>query len=242
MSNRFVYSPSVHRLLELAANVYDASTNGNDNLLRMCSGRCLSWYRNGTNNDIFIVGYVPVTLVTGYTDPQLDPPYDATQLSGAPVNRPILDARQSPINIYGVPWIIGAKKGLPSFNQLYLTNTVQVTRNLLFTRPQVGKPVNQTNQMFSMAFNTGLGISFWNSYTNDYNSPRQMSVYVRDLVSTVLVASNKDGSLRQWSANNTFYLGPGAGPVTLTKPWPRTVWSGNPPFATVLNPSGNATA
>ena len=121
---------------------------------------------------------------------------------------------------------------------------MQVTRNLLFTPSSCWQALSaklfSTNQMFSMAFNTGLGVSFWNSYTNNYNSPRQMSVYVRDLVNHVVPsASNKDGSMRQWSTNNAFYLNAGAGPVTLTKPWPGTMWSGSPPFATILNPSGN---
>ena len=92
VSNRFVYSPSVNRLLQLAANIYDASTNGNNNLPHVFRP-LFERYRNGTNNDIFIVGYVPVTFVNNYTDPQLGPPYDATQLSGAPTGRPIVNAR-----------------------------------------------------------------------------------------------------------------------------------------------------
>jgi len=243
VSNRFVYSPSVHRLLQLAANIYDASTNGNLNLPHVFRP-LFEWVRNGTNNDIFIAGYVPVTFVSDINDPQLAPPVDVMLLSPGKLpgftivnGQPIL-RNGVPVNVWGVPWIIGAKKGLPAFNQFYLTNSVQVTRNLLFTRPKVGKPVYQTNQMFSMAFSTGLGVSFWNSYTNNYpNIPRSLAVFARDTVSTVLVASNKDGSINYWSANNTFYLSPGGNGVNLTQ-WPATRWSGSPPFSSILNPSG----
>ena len=67
VNGRFVYSPAINRLLQLAANVYDASTNGNNNLphvFRPIFGR-------DNNGDIFIVSYLAVTNVTGQADVQL---------------------------------------------------------------------------------------------------------------------------------------------------------------------------
>ena len=37
-------------------------------------------------------------------------------------------------NVYGIPWIIGAKKSMPNFNQFYAFNTAEVTRKLQFNR------------------------------------------------------------------------------------------------------------
>ena len=34
------------------------------------------------------------------------------------------------INIHGVPWIVGAKKGLPNFNEYSVETIVQVSRRL----------------------------------------------------------------------------------------------------------------
>ena len=38
-------------------------------------------------------------------------------------------------NVYGVPWIIGAKKGFPNFNEFEMENIFQLTRKLQLTRP-----------------------------------------------------------------------------------------------------------
>ena len=39
--------------------------------------------------------------------------------------------------VYGVPWILGAKKGLPNFNQFYMVNAAQVVRKLQVVRPNL---------------------------------------------------------------------------------------------------------
>ena len=79
-----------------------------------------------------------------------------------------------------MPWIIGAKKGLPSFNQLYMTESAQVTRKLEVTRGSTNQMSNlytnyDTNQMYVLSITNNIGLSFWNSYSNFY--PRQLTVY-----------------------------------------------------------------
>src|SRR5208337_4281565 len=75
------------------------------------------------------------------------------------------------VNVYGVPWIIGAKKGFPNFNQFYMLNAVQVTRKLQVTKPYFGAPLDlfQTNQMYIFSISNSLGCSLWNSYTSNYS-------------------------------------------------------------------------
>ena len=241
VSNRFVYSPSVHHLLQLAANIYDATTNGNNNLPHVFRP-LFKRVHNGFNDDIFIIGYALVTpLVGGINDPQLATPYDVTQLTRATLT-PIAGANGYPVNVYGVPWIVGAKKGLPSFNQLYLTNTVQVTRKLQYLRPApgIGDPISSytTNQMYVFSIESGLGISFWNPYANAY--PRPVQVYAQDNLQTSLLMSNSvSGSSSYFAGSSIFYLGNGPGTTLSVSPvWPGTVWANSPPNAQISN-AGN---
>jgi hypothetical protein len=118
----YVYTPAVQRLLQLSANIYDAAnTNFFPEVFRPLFGKDAS-------SNIFIIGYLQVSNVSGPNDPQLSPPHDVTHLAAA-MQTPIADA-YGPVNVYGVPWIIGAKKGLPGFNQFSMVTAATVTRKL----------------------------------------------------------------------------------------------------------------
>lgn len=171
-----VYTPAMQRLLQLSANIYDA---GNTNFFPVVF-RPL--FGNDASSNLFIIGYVQVTNVSGVNDPQLSPPHEMTQLSAA-VSRPIVDA-SGPVNVYGVPWIIGAKKGLPGFNQLSVVNSSQITRKLQVSRPVIGAPVNATNQMYEISISNNVGVSFWNSYGSNYFSQTgsRITIYANDVL------------------------------------------------------------
>ncbi|MDR3413677.1 MAG: hypothetical protein P4L87_22430, partial [Formivibrio sp.] len=176
VSNRFVYTPAVHRLLQLAANIYDASTNDNYNLPHVY--RPLFRCERNPNRDIYIVGYVAVNTVTGPGDSQLSSPYDITQLKLVAAREgyvtPIVNlGTGTPVNAYGVPWIVGAKKGLPNFNQLSLLTTATVVRKLELTRTSLDPKaaVYTTNQAYIMWVTNQVGVTFWNSYSNAFSSP-----------------------------------------------------------------------
>jgi len=224
----YVYTPAVQRLLQLSANLLDAAnTNFFPSVFRPL-------FASDADGNVFVTGYLQVTNVSGPADPQLSPPHDPTQLAGASL-APIVDAN-GPVNVYGVPWIIGAKKGLPGFNQLYLTNTVQIARKLLFSRPYIGAPLSlfTTNQMFDLAFNTGLGVSFWNPYRTNYPDP--VTVFARDTVCSTLTLPLANGSNITWTTNASFFLGNNVNGVTVSS-WPGTQWSGLPPEVEVANPA-----
>ncbi len=187
VSNRFVYTPAVHRLLQLAANIYDASTNDGYNLPHVY--RPLFRCERNANRDIYIAGYVAVNSVspTG-VDPQLASPYDITQLGLLAARQgyvtPIMNpANGTPVNAYGVPWIVGAKKGLPNFNQLSLLTSANVVRKLELTRTSLDPKtaVYGTNQAYIMWVTNQVGVTFWNSYSNAFSSPLgQTRVVVSD--------------------------------------------------------------
>jgi hypothetical protein len=210
----YVYTPAVQRLLQLSANILDAAnTNFYPSVFRPLFGQDAA-------SNTFIIGYLQVTNVSGLGDPQLSPPYDAAQLSNFPgSNPPIADAR-GPVNVYGVPWIIGVKKGLPNFNQLSLVTAVPVTRKLQVTRTTTdpATATYATNQMYVMSISNNLGISFWNSYTTNY--PRPLTVFASDAV--YLSLSNGASSLN--GCTNFYYN-------NTINSWPGAHWTGVPPTA-----------
>src|SRR5207244_409575 len=66
-------------------------------------------------------------------------------------------------NVYGVPWVIGAKKGFPNFNEFSLETAVQVSRKLELRR--LAARTFLTNQMYVVGISNIFGIEAWNSYT-----------------------------------------------------------------------------
>jgi hypothetical protein len=114
------YTPSVHRLLQVTANVYDATTN---RTLTPCP-YVPSVFRPLFTNDsgaIYICGYVEETGTNLLSAPLRD--------VADPVDRAALQPTDM---VYGVPVIIGAKKAFPNFNEFAMQTLVQVTRKLQY--------------------------------------------------------------------------------------------------------------
>jgi hypothetical protein len=211
----FVYSPAVQRILQLSANVYDAS---NTNFFPTVF-RPVFWVTNESGcTNVYVNGYENVsqyssnnTLTIGL--PPLDPPVDVTS--------PLL-ASDAPLtnyygNVFGVPWIIGAKKGLPNFNQFYMNEVVQITRKLEVTRRSTNSfspdyRSYDTNQMYVMSITNNIGISFWNSYSNNY--PRPLTVYALDRIQMILT-----NGANAWVGNAYFVI-----PSVTINPWPGSQW------------------
>ncbi len=179
VSNKFVYTPAVHRLLQLAANIFDASTNYFYPSVFRPTFRVID--QGGVIN-VFINGFVQVTGVNGPTDPQLFPPANVTDLVASPAT--IIT------NVYGVPWIIGAKKGFPAFNQFSMRNDATITRKLQLSKASLTTPPDKftNSQMYVFSINHSLGWSFWNSYSNQYPNP--VTMVVRDNFYEVLTNSS----------------------------------------------------
>ena len=72
-----------------------------------------------------------------------------------------------------MPFLIGAKKGLPNFNEFSLRNVAQVTRKLeVRKRTAADLQPFQTNLMYLLTLTNQFGIELWNSYTNPYPRAR----------------------------------------------------------------------
>ena len=93
INGQFVYTPAVNRLLQLAANIYDASTND------IYPSVFRPLFTRQANNDVFITGFAHIASVAGDTDVAFSTPFDIQTFSQS-------GGVNVPVNIYGVPWIV----------------------------------------------------------------------------------------------------------------------------------------
>ena len=121
------------------------------------------------------------------TDPQLGLPVDAAVVSGVNITT----------NVYGVPWIIGAKKGFPNFNGFTMENVFNITRKLQLTRPNTSvtyltSPNSYTiSQQLVISLTNLLDVECWNSYRADYTHAQPMQILAT--VANTVVLTNDEG-------------------------------------------------
>jgi hypothetical protein len=212
------YTPAVQRLLQVSANIYDAtSTNYYPTIFRPL-------FSSDDSGNLFITGY---TNVPSITDPsQLVWPIDASTLAATP------NVSNLATNVYGVPWIIAAKKGFPNFNEFQMENIFQIYRKLQLTRPttNVNYALNPgaytISQQLTIAMTNMFGVECWNSYRADYtNNP--VEIVVKDANTTTLI--NDEGlsyTIPFFHTNaNTVSDWPGYGIDPLYQPNPQSfIW------------------
>ena len=176
IGSNFVYRASVHRLLQLAANLVDATTNRAAALGADFPSVFKPVFQRDVNNNVFIAGYRQVDTVSGTADPRFSIPLDLSNSSQAALVQP-------DDNIYGVPWVIAAKKGWPNFNEVAMESVFEVTRKLEITRSRASAqadtrpqddPTAKTNMLFLLGVSSTLGVEAWNSYATNYNRPVQI--------------------------------------------------------------------
>ncbi|MEJ0091427.1 MAG: hypothetical protein WDM80_16990 [Limisphaerales bacterium] len=236
MNSNFVYTSAIQRILQLAANMYDASTNRyydtGPNAIPLPTlfkpllsrvGNSVDGYSviitnfieyngqdtffgNGTGRDLTNIINTPLDL----KDPiELD-----NNLNWPPAKYPLA---------YGVPIIVGAKKGLPNFNAFSLQSTFQVTRKLQLSRQSTNTPVSDytLEQMFNCSATNQMAIEFWNSYASNYT--RRTTIWVADKIQMVITNDITSPFGPLWYPLNTYlyastasngnWPGIGAGPT-----------------------------
>jgi hypothetical protein len=198
------YTPAVHRLLQVTANLYDCTTNrifGAATNYPYCPSVFRPFFRRidtGSNSIVVIAGYREVSDA-GMADSQsapimveLDQPNRSLQ-EIPPYGTPFsLSDKNEPI-VSGVPLIIGARKGFPNFNELALQTQVDVSRLLEFRRAPgtTQGPVVQTNQMYVIGISNVFGLEAWNSYLTNY--PRDLNLVAALNVTAIL--TNESGAV-----------------------------------------------
>jgi hypothetical protein len=247
------YTPNVNRLLQLAANIYDATTNRTFNAPSATNGFPAVF------KPIFIrtnIAGVDQVLVNGYMELNdasivLSPPA-FHDLSNSNTVFASTNAWGPNDMVFGVPLIIGARKGFPNFNEFESAINIQVTRKLQFKRPTDGQGhvvlssryPNETNQMFIVGISNTFGAEAWNSYRTPY--PRNIAMVfaanirafltndsIPEHVVQLVLPSNQtvSGNFAQSNFWTTVGNWPGYGntkspsyPQTFKLPWGITNW------------------
>src|SRR5262249_6952309 len=71
--------------------------------------------------------------------------------------------------VYGIPVVVGAKKGFPNFNLFAMQTATTVSRNLWYHR--LSTTSFETNQNYNMGISNVFGVEAWNSYNTNFTRP-----------------------------------------------------------------------
>ncbi len=162
------YTASIHRILQVAANIYDATANISGS--PTATPYLPTVFRpifTKTSTNIYISGYLEATNSLFLNNPWYDLPNFFARLKPA--------AFQD-LNVFGQPIVIGAKKGYPNFNEFTIQSLIQVSRKLEVGKLAVGGPPAYTNQMYILGISNIFGLEAWNSYTQAYTRPFELRV------------------------------------------------------------------
>ncbi|HTX21010.1 MAG TPA: hypothetical protein VMD27_03980 [Candidatus Aquilonibacter sp.] len=188
IGNQFVYAPAVNRILQLAANIYDAAYFTNQ-YVPAAGGAPVAYlpsvfkpvFSVDNNNNVFISGFTEVTDTNFLANPILNLNYGPSIVSTLKANPNDL--------VFGVPLIIGAKKGFPNFNEFGMQTAFQLERKLQVTRTSTNETIAPDssytiNQMFILSLSNQLAVECWNSYAATYARP--INIYANDYLTLTL--------------------------------------------------------
>jgi hypothetical protein len=227
------YTPAVHRILQQAANIFDATTSrqmdATPTSMSYPSVFRPTFSRSGVSN-VFINGYVEVTEsvgTTGAVDTSARHVYNLLPLSLPEQFALIPSAPATAVtNVYNVPWIIGAKKGFPNFNEFSMDSFSEITRKVQLVKSSVSAPPSSwtTNIQYLMSVSNVLGVEAWNSYAAA--NPRPIDIIGVDNMSMYL--TNELGVLivTNFIANPGLLFGPTGGPANGIMSFTAGQWTG----------------
>ncbi len=235
------YNASVHRMLQLAANIYDATVDTHIASASFAKGgtpppfRYPSVFRpvfglgtNGTNIGINITGYVQMSGYNAAAQIITNAYYDLPTAYSMLLRNSTLGSN---INIWGIPWIVGANKGLPQFYQYSYDSGFIYQRKLLFQRaaanasiPNTNVPPQYTNQFYTMSMTNNFGMDAFNPYPTPFTGSIAegggTSVYISNFI-TITITNNYNSQILPIYITNVY---PPLNLATKTFQW--TGWSG----------------
>jgi hypothetical protein len=166
-----LYSGRLHQILQLAANIHDATTgakNGEVEPYFPSVFRPQFDDQRSTDGKVYITNYVLVQ--------------DAIEVTPPGIWRD-LDSRDpfTPPNdlVYGIPLIIGARKGFPNFNELAVMTTSETTRKLTVFRSVSNAEPHTIEQDLSLKVRTRIQVEARNPWDRTNARPLQLVVSLR---------------------------------------------------------------
>lgn len=216
----YTYDSQTHRLLQLAANIHDfanapqPSQLGNagtgTNQVRLQSPHVFRprYYVDDRTPDVLRIGdFELVENVNSLTLPWLTPEQALQVVRNTNRGLPGEVTPTVNLNVIGVPWVVGAKKGLPNFNEGFWQTAVQMTRRLVVTKPVANAtlPTGQrpfaginsrgfrTLAQYRITLTNSFGTEAWNSYNLDFPVPVRVQVWQTNRFA--LYAENPNGTL-----------------------------------------------
>jgi hypothetical protein len=200
------YNSHIHRMLQLAANVVDAA-------MPRFNSPAANGATNVTANGVLMPSvFRPIFLATningvhllyivGFANDVQDGRVVRQALFSNNAFRDPSDPNIQPNDtVWGVPWIVGAVKGLPEFNQYSYATEIDLERKLQFSLRQPQTPPQYTNQFYLLSVSNVFGADLWNSYKSAF--PDGLLVLFSNCVSFT-VTNSTNGSLN-WSTNIIF--------------------------------------
>jgi len=190
------YTPAVHRILQMALNIFEATTTNHaaaDPYPYPYYPTALKPVFTNENggNIVKIMGYVRVPQNNWAITNALN----WKDLSNA-THRASLNGTSTNLFVYGVPVLIGARKGFPNFNEYIFQTVAQVSRKAEIQKTPGS--IATTNQAFFLGISNVVALEAWNSYSTNY--PRTIRMVAGVEVSSSL--TNNEGFVRGTTANN----------------------------------------
>lgn len=215
------YDGAVHRILQVAANLYDAvNTTGLETLTAANQPKFPTVFRPYLRREVFTDGFGVLRTniyIAGYLSQE-----DLQQQSATTLNPTGFVARANYWDLngtnivdlvptaeemettpsrrlqpmaFGVPMVVGAKKGFPNFNEIAMETYLQVQRNLYLRRPTTTSRPNLTNEVYFLGISNVVAVEAWNSYQAAF--PRDLLIAVEVDYDVSLLSTNVG------AANNT---------------------------------------
>jgi hypothetical protein len=231
------YTPALHRILQLTANIYDNMTNrGPSNL---SNPEQEPYYPTvfrplyaATGTNILITGWIPEldTVYARRTNIYAGPSITAPLQTALWLTKPQAFRRGNNItnfNIWGQPWVVGVKKGWPNFNEFSIESFIQITRKLEILKGVAGQVIttnaldlaNHTRQIFVLGISNSFGIEAWNAYTNANKKNLQIHTEVQSEVGLERVFTNGNVPVISSIYANTPIAASMRGGMTLITNW-----------------------
>ena len=179
------YNAEICRTLQVAANLVDATTNRGTTYPFYPSVFRPVFTNDGGN--ILISGFVEAENADFVTNRWLD------LASAADRAALVDDFVRSNANVFGLPIVVGVKKGLPNFNEYSLQTDVFVARRLEAVKPGPSSPDVTYRQSYELGISNSFGVEAWNSYTQAF--PRPLELRVTNYFDAKLVDNGYDPPL-----------------------------------------------